>query len=113
MVQRSHIFRIVAGVLIATASVCAGAEASPQTTVSTTTTDSCFSDWSAAIPVVQREALAAVRDVHAQARVRKVGDIVRVTLCTEQGRFVYRLVVREPQGRVVPMTVDARRPFDP
>jgi invasion protein IalB len=113
MAQKSHIFRIAAGALFATASVCAGAQASSQATVTPSTADSCYTDWSTAIPIVQREALAAVREVHAQARVHKVGDVVRVTLCTEQGRFVYRLVVREPQGRVVPMTVDARRPFGP
>ena len=75
--------------------------------------ESCFAAWSDAAPVVHREALTAVREIHAQARQRNLGDVVRVTLCTEDGRFVYRLIVREPQGRVVPMTVDARRPFVP
>ena len=74
--------------------------------------DGCYTDWSTAVPVVQREALTAVREIHNQARQRKVGDVVRVTLCTEQGRFVYRLLVREPKGQIVPMTVDARRPFE-
>ena len=75
--------------------------------------DHCYAGWSEAVPVVQREALTAVRDLHAQARQRKVGDVVRITLCAERGRFVYRLLVREPLGRVVPLTVDARRPFEP
>ncbi len=75
--------------------------------------DSCFAAWSDAAPVVQREALTAVRDLHAQARQRNLGDVVRVTLCTQDGRFVYRLIVREPKGRVVPLTVDARHPFAP
>ena len=75
--------------------------------------DHCFADWSDAVPVVQREALTAVRDLHVQARQRNVGDVVRVTLCAQQGRFVYRLLVREPKGSVVPLTVDARRPFEP
>jgi hypothetical protein len=75
--------------------------------------DGCFEAWSMAAPVVQREALTPVRDLHTQARQRNLGDVVRVTLCAEQGRFVYRLIVREPKGRVIPMTVDARRPFAP
>lgn len=75
--------------------------------------DSCFSAWSDAAPVVQREALTAVRDLHTQARQRNLGDVVRVTLCRQDGRFVYRLIVREPKGRVIPLTVDARHPFAP
>jgi hypothetical protein len=86
---------------------------SPHTAVASVPADSCFAAWSDAAPVVHREALTAVRELHVQARQRKLGDVVRVTLCTEQGRFVYRLIVREPQGRVVPMTVDARQPFSP
>ncbi len=75
--------------------------------------ESCFAAWSDAAPVVHREALTAVREIHAQARQRNLGDVVRVTLCTEDGRFVYRLIIRQPQGGVVPMTVDARQPFAP
>ena len=72
----------------------------------------CFTEWSDAVPVVHREALTAVRDIHSQARRRQLGDVVRVTLCSDDGRFVYRLLVREPKGGIVSMTVDARRPFE-
>ena len=75
--------------------------------------DSCFSAWSEALPTVAREALTSVRDLHAQARRRNIGDVVRVMLCSEQGRFVYHLLVREGVGRVVALTVDAHHPFDP
>ncbi len=73
----------------------------------------CFEAWTDAAPVVQREALAAVRDIHAGMRQRNAGDVVRVQLCTEDNRYVYRLIVREPKGRIVPLTVDARHPFSP
>jgi len=75
--------------------------------------DYCFPGWSEAVPVVRREALTSVRDLHAQARMHNIGDVVRITLCSDQGRFTYHLLVREPLGRVVPMTVDAHHPFAP
>jgi uncharacterized membrane protein YkoI len=78
----------------------------------TTSAPRCFADWSDAAPIVGREALVPIKTVHEQARLRRIGDLVRVTLCEEDaGRFVYRLVLREPEGRVVNMTVDARQPF--
>jgi hypothetical protein len=106
MINRTHISRRLGLALLAMFTLSGGVKAS-------TPTDSCFSAWSDAAPVVHREALTAVRDIHAQARQRNLGEVVRVTLCTEEGRFVYRLIVREPKGRVVPMTVDARQPFTP
>ena len=75
--------------------------------------DQCFSGWSDAVPIVQREALTPVRELHIQVRQRNLGELVRITLCSDQGRYVYRLLVREPIGRFVPMTVDARHPFGP
>jgi hypothetical protein len=71
----------------------------------------CWPDWSEARLVVQRESLATVSHVHDLIQRRKAGDLVRVTLCSEQGRYVYRLMIREPVGRVVNTTVDARDPF--
>jgi uncharacterized membrane protein YkoI len=106
MSKRTHISRGLAVALLAMLPQQHAAKAS-------TPANACYAAWSDAAPVVHREALTAVRDLHTQARQRNLGDVVRVTLCTEEGRFVYRLIVREPQGRVVPMTVDARQPFAP
>jgi uncharacterized membrane protein YkoI len=78
----------------------------------TNTADRCYADWSDAGPIVRQEALVAVKDVHELARKRQIGDLVKVTLCEEKGRFVYRLVVREPTGRIIALTTDARKPFD-
>ena len=47
------------------------------------------------------------------ARGKLSGDIVKTTLCEENGGFVYRLLIREPAGRLVNRTVDARLPFPP
>jgi hypothetical protein len=106
MIKRTHISCGLALMLLAAPALSVCAEASAPA-------ENCFAAWSDAAPVVHRESLTAVRDLHIQARQRKLGDVVRVTLCTVEGRFVYRLIVREPQGRVVPMTVDARQPFGP
>ena len=73
--------------------------------------DRCFADWSTAAPVVQAEALASARDVHEQARRQRIGDIVRMTLCTDQERFVYRLMVRDSRGAMRVVVVDAKTPF--
>jgi hypothetical protein len=73
--------------------------------------DRCYADWSDAAPVVRREALVPTMDLLQQARARKMGDLVRITLCEQQGRFVYRLVVLQAKGQFTNLTVDARRPF--
>jgi uncharacterized membrane protein YkoI len=73
--------------------------------------DRCYADWSDAAPVVRREALLPTEMLLQQARLRKLGDLVRITLCEQQGRYVYRLVVASAPGRLRNMTVDARQPF--
>ncbi len=73
--------------------------------------DRCYPDWSDAAPIVKREQLTSTKDLLQQARAQRLGDLVRITLCEQQGRFVYRLVLLEAKGRVTNLTVDARRPF--
>lgn len=73
----------------------------------------CYADWSDAAPIVMREQLVTARDMHAEARLRYNGDLVRITLCEEDSHFTYRLLVRDPQGRISGVTVDARKPFIP
>ena len=75
------------------------------------TQEMCFADWSTALPIVQREILTPVRDLHIQVRRRNIGDLVRITLCTEGDRYIYRLLLREPTGNVAAIIVDARKPF--
>ncbi len=71
----------------------------------------CIADWSDAAPIVTRERLATARAVQDLARSRHPGDLIRITLCREESRFVYRLVMRDPHGRITIVTVDARQPF--
>lgn len=72
----------------------------------------CFIDWSDAAPVVEREQLTSARSVHDLARRHVAGELVRITLCHEADVYTYRLVMRDGQGRVLNVIVDARRPFD-
>jgi hypothetical protein len=73
---------------------------------------SCFDDWSDAAPVMLKEGLVGTRELHEQARQHLPGDLIRITLCQEGPRYIYRLLVRDPVGRLTAVTVDARRPFD-
>ncbi len=71
----------------------------------------CYADWSDAAPIVVKEGLTTIEALAKSARGRLSGEIVKTTLCEENGGFVYRLLIREPAGRLVNHTVDARTPF--
>lgn len=72
----------------------------------------CHPEWSEATAVIEREGLASAKGVDALARRHTGGALVRITLCEQAGgAFVYRLLLRDAQGRVVALTVDARHPF--
>ena len=72
----------------------------------------CFDDWSDAAPIVLREKLVPVRDIQAWARKRLKGIVIRVTLCQEGERYIYRILVREPKGRIRNRTVEAHGPLE-
>ena len=71
----------------------------------------CFASWSEAAPVVKREGLATIERVNRLARDRAAAEIVNGKLCQDSGRYVYRLVVREANGPLKTLIVDARDPF--
>lgn len=78
--------------------------------------DRCWADWSAAAPVVHREALRPAKDVRALlqqdlARKNSQGQLLNITLCEEKGKFVYRLLILRSAGTLDAVTVDARHPF--
>lgn len=72
----------------------------------------CFDDWSDAAPVMLQERLLGTKEVHELARLRLPGDLVRITLCQDGSRYIYRLLMRDPRGRLNTVTVDARQPFE-
>ncbi len=71
----------------------------------------CYSDWSDAAPIVEKEGLATVEQLSSAARSKLKGDILKTTLCKQNGGYVYRLVVRGADGKLIPVTVDAKNPF--
>lgn len=71
--------------------------------------DQCFVDWSAAAAIVTREGLVSVEALGRQFRRQKLGEIVKTELCQKNREFIYRLVVREPNGRFRPTIYDAER----
>ena len=71
----------------------------------------CWADWSAAAPVVHREALRPAKDVRELAQKNTKGQLLNITLCAEQGKYVYRLLILKTAGTVEAVTVDARHPF--
>ena len=73
----------------------------------------CIDDWSTAAPVVREERLATVEAVTGLAKGKVNGDVVKVTLCQQGQRWVYRLLVRGPAGKHAPVYVDAKDPFNP
>jgi hypothetical protein len=73
----------------------------------------CYADWSEAAPIVLKEKLTTVEALAVLAKARIPGAIVKTTLCEESAGFVYRLLIRDSNGRLSNRTVDARAPFAP
>jgi uncharacterized membrane protein YkoI len=73
--------------------------------------DHCWADWSAAAPIVHRESLRPAKDVRALAQKTSQGQLLNITLCAAQGKYVYRLLFLRSAGTVESVTVDARAPF--
>jgi hypothetical protein len=72
----------------------------------------CFEDWSDAAPIVQSERLIPARELQSWVRKRLKGKVIRVTLCQDGDRYIYRLLVREPKGRIRNRTVEAKGPLE-
>lgn len=70
----------------------------------------CFEDWSVAAAIAAREKLVAVGQLQAGLPKGVSGAIVRTLLCQEGDRFVYRVLVRDRQGQMTKLTLEARRP---
>lgn len=75
--------------------------------------EACFESWSEAGPIAQKEGLVSTHDIYQQLRDRHTGEVIRITLCREGDKFVYRVVLRQTSGRLINHSLDARRPFGP
>ncbi|MEQ1714657.1 MAG: hypothetical protein ABL907_01510 [Hyphomicrobium sp.] len=88
-----------------------GATAAPAHAATPVDESQCWANWSAAAPIVHKEALRPAAEVRALAQTQGQGQLLTITLCSEQGRFVYRLLILKTAGTVEALTVDARKPF--
>ncbi len=70
----------------------------------------CINDWSEAAPIVRQEGLYTVEKLTSEARGKIKGNIIKTTLCQDDGAWVFRLIVRV-KGNLKMMTVDAKTPF--
>ena len=71
----------------------------------------CFEDWTQAGSVVRDQSLTPPKDVRDLAKGKVAGELVKMMLCEEDGRYVYKLVLFERSGRLHSVIVDARQPF--
>jgi uncharacterized membrane protein YkoI len=71
----------------------------------------CFSDWSAAAAVVKSEGLVTLDELTKLAPSKFGGEIVRSALCESEKGHVYRLTIRDANGRLMSVVVDAKHPF--
>lgn len=70
----------------------------------------CYEDWADAAVTVAKEQLVTVEALLGRFTEAKDGKVVRTVLCLENGRYVYKVVLRAPGGRLRSLAVDARHP---
>ena len=75
--------------------------------------ENCYADWSEAGPIVREQGLVPAKDLQDLAKAKVEGKLIKITLCEDQGNYLYRLVFDKNNGELVDMTVDARTPFQP
>lgn len=73
----------------------------------------CWSDWSEAAPVVRREALRPAKEASAHAQAKVPGRLLTISLCEEQGRYVYRMLILSAAGTVQAVTEEAAPTLPP
>jgi len=73
--------------------------------------DYCIKDWTAAQAIVRENKLARVEQLSAQAAQYGLGAVVRVRLCRERDGYVYRVILRDRNGRLKRHVTAAKRPF--
>lgn len=74
--------------------------------------DTCYRDWSDAAPIVSSERLQPAKSLQEFVRREHGSDVVRIVLCRLGNGFVYRLMVRNSDGRMSQLSVDAQQPLE-
>jgi uncharacterized membrane protein YkoI len=63
--------------------------------------------WASAAPVIAQNSLLPANIIYQMVQSRTGGQIIHASLCDENGRFLYKLVVLGTKGDVSNVTVDA------
>jgi uncharacterized membrane protein YkoI len=63
--------------------------------------------WSAAAPIIAKNSLLPANTIYQMVQSRMGGQIIHASLCDDDGRFFYKLVVLGTKGDVSNVTVDA------
>jgi uncharacterized membrane protein YkoI len=72
----------------------------------------CFTDWSVAAPIVKKEGLVSVERLSDLVRAKLKAHIIKATLCSKDGGYVFHVVIRPEKGKMRTITVNARKPFE-
>ena len=72
--------------------------------------EDCYADWGVAGEIVRREKLVTVQQLTQGNAPGVPGTIVKTTLCKDGDDFIYKLVVRDANGQLKTIVVDARNP---
>lgn len=88
--------RVVVSALAAAAGMCQPAAAE------------CISDWSTAAQIARSEKLLSVEKL--RRGVALGGEILTTTLCQDGGQYHYKFVVRQQDGRLKTVPVNAMPP---
>ena len=67
----------------------------------------CFADWGKAADVVRQQGLLTVEELAKTFANDIPGQIVRATLCQDGDDYIYKLAVRDKQGQLKNVVVDA------
>jgi uncharacterized membrane protein YkoI len=71
----------------------------------------CFADWATASRVVAAEGLVTLEQLAKRGQGKLGGEIVRSSLCELKSGYVYKLVIRDADGRLKNVLLDAKTPF--
>jgi len=63
--------------------------------------------WASAPPVIKQNSLLPANVIYQMVQSRTGGQIIHASLCDQDGRFFYKLVVLGARGDVTNVTVDA------
>ena len=71
----------------------------------------CTENWSEMATAVQANGLMPPKDLQQLALDKVDGKLIKVSLCQTAGGYNYKLVVLQPGGQLVNLSVDAKNPF--